>query len=346
MAAKDINFRQYGASTSIWFAAVAAAGAVPYAAGYAAGESKISKDGGAFANTTNLPTYLSGGVYNVVLTAVEMQATNINLWFYTAAAQAAYVQIDTKLIVSQIFIGADTLPTSNIGLEVRGGGGGGEAVKLWPTLADNNGMTIIGAGTGAGVLITGGATGIGLAIDAGAFGATGMQVNSVAGNNNAVSLLGAGTGSGLAILGGASGLGLSVESSGATAVQFQATAGNNTGLSLIGSGTGAGLQATGGATNAPGIVGIGQGTGVGFNGQSGSSQPTNFFSETIEDITGVPTPGATTLRQAIAALTARMYNLVTQTTTQQKIYSSDSVTVKAIAAVSDDGTTQTKGRAT
>jgi hypothetical protein len=38
---------------------------------FEAGDVQISKDGGAFINTTNLPTYLGNGIYILVLTAVE-----------------------------------------------------------------------------------------------------------------------------------------------------------------------------------------------------------------------------------------------------------------------------------
>lgn len=43
----------------------------------AAGDAKVSKDYGTFANTTNVPTHLGQGIYTVVLTAAEMGATAI-----------------------------------------------------------------------------------------------------------------------------------------------------------------------------------------------------------------------------------------------------------------------------
>jgi len=46
---------------------------------FVAGDSKISKDGGAFANTTNLPVQVSGALYAVTLTAAEMQADDIDV---------------------------------------------------------------------------------------------------------------------------------------------------------------------------------------------------------------------------------------------------------------------------
>lgn len=46
---------------------------------FAAGDCKISKDYGEFANSTNAPTHLGQGIYTVVLTATEMAATAIIL---------------------------------------------------------------------------------------------------------------------------------------------------------------------------------------------------------------------------------------------------------------------------
>lgn len=102
--------------------------------------------------------------------------------------------------------------------------------------------------------------------------------------------------------------------------------------------------ATGGTSN--GILATGTATAVGIAGTSGTGAPTNFFDQLLEDILAVPTPGVTTLKQAIASLVARLYYLVTQTSTQQKQYKSDSVTLVCTSGVSDDGITQTKGRAT
>ena len=44
---------------------------------HAAGDTQISKDGAAFANTTNAFVALGLGVYSITLTATEMQATDI-----------------------------------------------------------------------------------------------------------------------------------------------------------------------------------------------------------------------------------------------------------------------------
>lgn len=388
-------YRQYGAQTSVSFQAVNPGHTAVYAAGFIAGTSQISKDGGAFANTTNLPTYIANGMYNIILTATEMQAQFVQLSFIAAASanDPVFITIETKFIVSQIFVGADTLPASNIGFEVRGGGGGGEAVKFWPSAANNNGMTILGNGTGAGLAVTGGATASGLSLSGGATSGSGLYAAAAAGNGHGIHAVGQGTGMGINTVGGATGNGLNclggsgsgagfyaaaaagnnhglhavgfgsgngitavagatgiglLAQGGATSgegVKAAGVAGNSNGVTAVASGTGSGLAATGGATNGAGIAGAGQGSGVGFNGSSGSSNPTNFFSEVIEDVTGAPTPGATTLRQALAALVGRFYYKVTQTTSEQKQYKSDSTTVATTSPVSDDGVTQIKGKA-
>lgn len=54
-------------------------GAVDFVTGatFAAGDCKVSKDGGATANTTNLPTEISDGLYKLTLTATEMTADRV-----------------------------------------------------------------------------------------------------------------------------------------------------------------------------------------------------------------------------------------------------------------------------
>ena len=346
MAAKDYQYRVYGQATSVYFASIAAAGVAPYTGGFTAGEAQISKDGAAFANVTNLPTHIGNGVYNIQLTATEMQAEFINLSFIDGAGAniSDYVEIDTALKVGLVEIDSSSLPAPNIALEIHSAGA--TAVQIDVDSGNAGGVVIAGSGTGAGLAIVGGATGIGMAVDAGASGATGLQIRSIAGNNSGVSIVGAGTGAGLQVTGGATGIGAAIDAgaSGAVGLQIRSIAGNNVGVSVQGAGTGAGLQALGGSSDGAGFSAIGQGAGVGFNGVSGTSHPTNFFSETIEDITGPPVPGTTTMRQGIAAVIARFYYLVTQTSTQQKQYKSDSATLVGTSTVSDDGVTQTKGR--
>jgi hypothetical protein len=70
------ELRKYGAEATIYFPLVDA-GAVDFEAtpvSFAAGDTQISKDGGAFANTSNNPAHEGNGIYSLVLTSTEMQA--------------------------------------------------------------------------------------------------------------------------------------------------------------------------------------------------------------------------------------------------------------------------------
>ena len=71
--------RLYGASATVQFPLVdrnlTSFDATPVT--FAAGDVRISQNGGAFVNTTNLPTHVGLGVYQLVLTATEMQTARI-----------------------------------------------------------------------------------------------------------------------------------------------------------------------------------------------------------------------------------------------------------------------------
>lgn len=71
--------KKYGTATVVVFPLVDA-GAVDFEATpvtHAAGDTKISKDEGAFANTTNAFAHEGNGIYSLALTATEMQAATI-----------------------------------------------------------------------------------------------------------------------------------------------------------------------------------------------------------------------------------------------------------------------------
>lgn len=63
---------------------------------FAAGETKISKDGGAFANTTNQPAELSAGRYKLDLTAAEMDAKLVHVYVEHASADAYDERFETS----------------------------------------------------------------------------------------------------------------------------------------------------------------------------------------------------------------------------------------------------------
>jgi hypothetical protein len=69
------NLRKYGVESTVYFPLVDF-GATDYEATpvtFATGDTKLSKDGAALANTSNDPSHVGGGIYKLVLTATEMQ---------------------------------------------------------------------------------------------------------------------------------------------------------------------------------------------------------------------------------------------------------------------------------
>src|SRR3972149_10113441 len=73
-------FRKYGVATTILFPLITR-GAMDFttAAVHAAGDSQLSKDEGAFANTTNAFAHEGNGSYSLALTAANMQAARISV---------------------------------------------------------------------------------------------------------------------------------------------------------------------------------------------------------------------------------------------------------------------------
>jgi hypothetical protein len=70
------ELRKYGTATTIYFPLVDA-GAVDFEStpvSFAAGDTQISKDGGAFANCSNNPVHEGNGIYSLALTSTEMEA--------------------------------------------------------------------------------------------------------------------------------------------------------------------------------------------------------------------------------------------------------------------------------
>jgi hypothetical protein len=75
-----MQLRQYGVACTLYFPLIDK-GATDFESTpvtIASGDCKISKDGGAFANTTTASfSHVAGGIYSIPLTATEMQAKNI-----------------------------------------------------------------------------------------------------------------------------------------------------------------------------------------------------------------------------------------------------------------------------
>lgn len=81
---------EYGVQTTFYFPLVDA-GANDFEATpvtHAAGDTQISKDGGAFANTTNSFSHEGNGIYSLTLTATEMQAAKIVVTVIDSATKA------------------------------------------------------------------------------------------------------------------------------------------------------------------------------------------------------------------------------------------------------------------
>lgn len=120
---------------------------------------------------------------------------------------------------------------------------------------------------------------------------------------------------------------------------------NQPALKLRGVGSGAGLDALGGASGS-GIKGVGQGSFYGLEvGGASSSFYTNLLKGTPASELVVAPTDLLTYEQMFQAVVKRFYNLVTQDGSNQKVYRNDSATVLTTMPVSDDGTTQTKGKA-
>jgi hypothetical protein len=120
---------------------------------------------------------------------------------------------------------------------------------------------------------------------------------------------------------------------------------NQPGLKATGVGSGAGIQATGGTSGA-GVKATGAGSAYGLE-VAGAS--TAFYTNLLKGVPAsenvtVPTD-IVTYEQQLQALVKRFYNLVTQDSSNQKVYRNDAATVFATMPVSDDGTTQSKGKA-
>lgn len=138
--------RKYGVQSTVYFtlsspAATSSDRLVTTAPGslFAAGDIKISKDGAAYANVANSVTQLvaSNPTYSLVLTAAEMQATDILIQIVDQNGPAfrdALIHVRTKMNLGQIDVDA-----TQIG-------------------SNTPGMTVTGVGTSPGILAAGGST--------------------------------------------------------------------------------------------------------------------------------------------------------------------------------------------
>ena len=140
-----------------------------------------------------------------------------------------------------------------------------------------------------------------------------------------ITATGQGTGSGISATGGATGHGL---------------------LTTGGATSGSGLRATATAGNGSGVDGIGVGTGYGLK----TSGATNLLTHNLLDITEAAEPSAAvgsaaTIMAILQHLKRRLFNKVTVNASSLVIYKDDSTTTLSTQSVSDNGTTDTVGKA-
>ena len=130
--------RTYGAQTSIRFAVeTSAGGALSIAAAtiFDAGDFKISKDGGALANTTNLPTQITANqpLYEITLTATEMQASEIYVTgrdVATGSYQPVVITVTTRESYSQQTIDATNIGGNVTAVTLQGVGSGSGMLSI------------------------------------------------------------------------------------------------------------------------------------------------------------------------------------------------------------------------
>lgn len=140
----DFNERKYGVASTFYFAVASPAATSSdrffnAASPFVAGDVQISKDGGAFANVTNLPARIgTTAIFSIDLTAAEMQATTIIVQIVDQDGPAfrdAALVIRTKIQVGQLDVDASQLTNTSA-------------------------IVATGVGSGHGISAVGGATGL------------------------------------------------------------------------------------------------------------------------------------------------------------------------------------------
>lgn len=258
-----------------------------------AGDVKISKDGGAAANVTNLPAAIAMGnsaLWDFSLTATEMQAAQVMI---TVADSATKAVDDTGFIVetygntsAQHELDLDNgIPNVNlVQIDAAATAGNnatlylkqlnivnntGSAISAVSVGGDGDGISVVGNGTGHGIDLLGGASdGAGLR-SIGQGGGSGAFIIGGASDGNGVLVLGQGGGNGLFGQGGTTGHGLRAQggSSDGNGAFFNGQAAGS-GLNCAGGVSGHGIAGAGGATGPNptyGIFGAG-GTSTGIRG--------------------------------------------------------------------------------
>jgi len=105
---------------------------------FASGDTQVSIDGGAFANTSNNPAHEGNGIYSLTLTASELSGTRIVVTLIDSATKAWE---DQALIISTVFSGQAEANQGIVICEVETGttsatATGFSAVRLSPNVTE------------------------------------------------------------------------------------------------------------------------------------------------------------------------------------------------------------------
>lgn len=343
MLSHGIEFAKYGVATTFYwsFEDVTITDAPFIGVAPVAADIFLSKDGAAPATATNAMTAIGNGIYSHVVTAAEMQATRLSISVYDQTASEIYKPafrvVLTKLQLGQVDIDATQIGGNTDGVKIQAVGsgsgiksvGGATGNGIWGAVTPaGNGYGIVGTGegTGDGINGTGGATGTGIKGSGGATSGAGIVAFAAAGNSIGFSATGFGTQPGISSVGGVTGNGMTV-SGGATSghgAQFTNAGGNSSGILASGRGTGLGLSVTHATDN---------------------SLMTDIFNTLEGTEPAAAIASNATIKSILQNQKRRFFNLVTQTSSVQTVYKDDSVTALETMPCSNDGTTQSKGKA-
>lgn len=243
----------------------------------AAGDFKVSIDGGALANLTTLPTVTpaSGKMVKFSLSSSEMNGDNITV-VCSDAAGAEWFDVIMNIQTSARQIDDLAYPaTSGRSMVVDANGlVDANTVKIGPTGAGTaqtakdvgGAVPAAAAGASGGLHINGSNSGTttfaALTITGTTTMSNGLVVNRSTANTSAVVLTGNGTGSGLSVVGGTTGHGMLATGGATSGDGIRATAATSgIGLNAIGIGTTQpGIKGTGGTTTSAGMQLVGGAT--------------------------------------------------------------------------------------
>lgn len=286
----------------------------------AAGDFKVSTDGGAFANLTTLPvvTPAAGRAVKITLSAAEMTGSNIMVMCVDAAGAEwcdLCINIQTTPLdasVVQIDGTANASATLNL-KKLNVVNNSGDAAVFSSTGSNGHGIAASGNGTGSGMSGTGGVTGNGILGTGGATSGAGLYcvaptlgagINTVgAGSGNpgilatggtngpGISGVGSGSGSGATLQGGLTGHGVQVIGGATSGSGIYAYAvGSGNGITATGASNGAGLAALGNGSGS-GVLAQGGATGHGVNGVGGATSGSGLYANAAASGAGITAVG-------------------------------------------------------